>query len=294
MTDLVGATYDEEENVAYVKPGGEWNDVIGELEKSGVTISGGRLGEDILVLPLEQRKTDLSKDWWVSVACFYKVASLSLVLKRASPLMYVVSSSPWFRHSTDEYQNIIGWETVMANGSIINVSASSHPDLAQAMRGSGSQFGIVTQFKVKVHPIGEVWGGFCTYSQLQEKKLYPLLHDFIGDGAKDPKAAIIFTDLVLGAGIKQKMIFYFYDGPSRPSTGPFADFFKVPSLACLPKKQKYSDLVCRTNHPPSHNPNPLTQQKLRSNGDLVRLLNARAFFRVSHPSHSIPSHPTSS
>lgn len=44
MTDMVGATYDAAEDVAYVRPGGEWNDVIGDLEKSGVAISGGRLG----------------------------------------------------------------------------------------------------------------------------------------------------------------------------------------------------------------------------------------------------------
>ena len=44
MTDLAGATYDAEKNVAHVKPGGEWNDVIGELEPSGVVIAGGRLG----------------------------------------------------------------------------------------------------------------------------------------------------------------------------------------------------------------------------------------------------------
>jgi FAD/FMN-containing dehydrogenase len=44
MTDLVGATYDAAKKVAYVKPGGEWNDVVGDLEPSGVTILGGRLG----------------------------------------------------------------------------------------------------------------------------------------------------------------------------------------------------------------------------------------------------------
>jgi FAD/FMN-containing dehydrogenase len=51
MTDLVGATYDTEEDVAYVRPGGEWNDVISDLEKSGVAISGGRLGEHKSVVP---------------------------------------------------------------------------------------------------------------------------------------------------------------------------------------------------------------------------------------------------
>jgi hypothetical protein len=44
MTSIVGATYDATEDVAYVRPGGEWNDVIGDLEKSGVAIAGGRLG----------------------------------------------------------------------------------------------------------------------------------------------------------------------------------------------------------------------------------------------------------
>lgn len=44
MTDMVGATYDAAKGVAYVKPGGEWNDVVGDLEPSGVTILGGRLG----------------------------------------------------------------------------------------------------------------------------------------------------------------------------------------------------------------------------------------------------------
>lgn len=44
MTDMVGATYDAAKGLAYVKPGGEWNDVVGDLEPSGVTILGGRLG----------------------------------------------------------------------------------------------------------------------------------------------------------------------------------------------------------------------------------------------------------
>lgn len=51
MTDIVGATYDAVNNVAYVKPGGEWNDVIGDLEPSGVVITGGRLGWFLLLAP---------------------------------------------------------------------------------------------------------------------------------------------------------------------------------------------------------------------------------------------------
>jgi FAD/FMN-containing dehydrogenase len=146
--------------------------------------------------------------------------------------------------------NIIGWETVMANGSIVNVDAATQPDLAQAMRGSGSQFGIVTTFKVKVHPIGQVWGGTCPYDDSQSDKLYAALHNFVANGAQDPKAAIIFTDIIVVAGVKTKILYYFYDGPVPPTTGPFADFFKIPGLACIPRTQKYSELV--SNHSSIH------------------------------------------
>lgn len=44
MKKITGTTYDKDTNLAYVKPGGEWNDPIGALDKQGVTVVGGRLG----------------------------------------------------------------------------------------------------------------------------------------------------------------------------------------------------------------------------------------------------------
>lgn len=49
MTDLAGATYDAEKDLAYVKPGGEWNNVISDLAPSGVAVVGGRLGKKIVL-----------------------------------------------------------------------------------------------------------------------------------------------------------------------------------------------------------------------------------------------------
>jgi hypothetical protein len=75
MTDLVGATYDASRNLAYVKPGGEWNDVVGDLEPSGVTILGGRLGLDNptihwlgLYIDVYQESLALEAYFWVE-AC---------------------------------------------------------------------------------------------------------------------------------------------------------------------------------------------------------------------------------
>jgi len=131
----------------------------------------------------------------------------------------------------------------MANGSIVNVDAKAQPDLAKAMRGSGSQFGIVTTFTVQTVPIGNIWGGSCIYALNQSEALYAAFHNFATNGAQDPKAAVIFTDLLLLDGTSTKLLYYFYDGPTPPASGPFADFFKIPNLTCLPRTQKYSELV---------------------------------------------------
>jgi FAD/FMN-containing dehydrogenase len=130
----------------------------------------------------------------------------------------------------------------MANGSIVNVDAAAHPDLAQAMRGSGSQFGVVTKYTVKTVPIGQIWGGSCVYDSTQSDALYAALHNFVANGAQDPKAAVIFSDLIFTAGVGTKLIYYFYDAPTPPTSGPFADFFKI-GITCLPLTQKYSELV---------------------------------------------------
>jgi hypothetical protein len=95
----------------------------------------------------------------------------------------------------------------------------------------------------QTHPIAQVWGGFCVYDANQSDALYAALHNFVANGAQDPKSAVIFTDLLLSGGISSKLIYYFYDGPTRPTSGPFADFFKIVNPLCLPKTQKYSELV---------------------------------------------------
>ncbi|KAF2033166.1 FAD-binding domain-containing protein [Setomelanomma holmii] len=226
MTDMVGLTYDAMKRVAYVKPGGEWNDVIGDLEPSSVTITGGRLG-------------------LVGVGGYLLQGGVSFLTAQEGLAA----------------DNIVGWKTVMANGSIVNLDATTNPYLAQAMRRSGSQFGIVTKYTVRVHEIGDVWGHFCIYEDSQCDALYAALHNFVGNGARDPKAAIIFSDLVAVEGLETRLLYYFYDGPTRPTAGLFADFFNIPGLICAPKTQKYSEL-------------------LKSNGEPARFLNSRVSFRM--------------
>ena len=50
-------------------------------------------------------------------------------------------------------------EIVTANGDVVMASASEHPDLFWAVRGGGGNFGIVTRFRYRLSPVGEVLGG---------------------------------------------------------------------------------------------------------------------------------------
>ncbi len=55
--------------------------------------------------------------------------------------------------------HLLGAEVVTAEGRVLEVDAESHPDLFWAIRGGGGDFGVVTRFDYRLHPVDLVTGG---------------------------------------------------------------------------------------------------------------------------------------
>jgi FAD/FMN-containing dehydrogenase len=55
--------------------------------------------------------------------------------------------------------NLLAAEVVTADGKLLHVDAQAHPDLFWALRGGGGNFGVVTRFQFRLHPVDRVVGG---------------------------------------------------------------------------------------------------------------------------------------
>ncbi len=89
--------------------------------------------------------------------------------------------------------NLESAEVVTAAGAVLRASASEHPDLFWALRGGGGNFGVVTRFTFRLHPVGpNVLSGLVVYPIAAAKSVLQQYRDFI---AQAPDELTVWTVL---------------------------------------------------------------------------------------------------
>ena len=81
--------------------------------------------------------------------------------------------------------NLLAVDMVLADGRFVTASAADNADLFWAVRGGGGNFGVVTSFEYRLHPISTVYGGPMIWPFEKAAALLKFWRDFIVDAPED-------------------------------------------------------------------------------------------------------------
>lgn len=144
-------------SVAQIGTGQRWVDVYQWISPYGLAVAGGRYGE---------------------------VGVGGLLL--GGGVSNFGNSHGW------SFSTIVGYQVVLADSSIVEVSATSQPDLFWALKGGGNNFAIVTRFDMKTIPITAAFTGITAWAGDVFPQYIKAIADFItpGGGIDDPLTQI--------------------------------------------------------------------------------------------------------
>ena len=83
--------------------------------------------------------------------------------------------------------NVEGFSLVTADGSVARANSRENPDLFWALRGGGGNFGVVTEFEVKLHPLTSVVFAEGLSPETDIEQLLEYWRDFMAEAPLDLK-----------------------------------------------------------------------------------------------------------
>ena len=88
--------------------------------------------------------------------------------------------------------NLISADVVTADGRFVTASAEENADLFWALRGGGGNFGVVTSFEFRPHPVSTVFAGAILYPLEKSRDALRLYRDFMAQAPEDVNAFFAF------------------------------------------------------------------------------------------------------
>jgi FAD/FMN-containing dehydrogenase len=88
--------------------------------------------------------------------------------------------------------NLVACEVVTAEGKLVRASADEHADLFWSLQGGGGNFGIVTGFEYRLHPVGpEVLAGVVLYPAEQAGQVLRTYRDCVAAAPEELTTIVI-------------------------------------------------------------------------------------------------------
>lgn len=98
--------------------------------------------------------------------------------------------------------NLLSAEVVLASGEVVTASDDTDPDLFWALRGGGGNFGVVTSFEYRMHPVASVLGGPVLHALAAAPQLFSFYREFAADLPDDLSTQAVFLHAPDGSGTK--------------------------------------------------------------------------------------------
>jgi FAD/FMN-containing dehydrogenase len=107
----------------------------------------------------------------------------------------VGSGSGWLERALGyTCDNLVEAQVVTADGRIVTASPTENPDLFWAIRGGGGNFGVVTEFVFRLHPVGPiVLGGMLMYPAAVAGDLVRFWRDFMTGAPDEVGSGVAFV-----------------------------------------------------------------------------------------------------
>jgi FAD/FMN-containing dehydrogenase len=81
--------------------------------------------------------------------------------------------------------NLVSAEVVTADGQVVTASERDHADLFWALRGGGGNFGVVTTFEYRLHPVADVYGGPIAYPVDRTEDILRFYREYITESPEE-------------------------------------------------------------------------------------------------------------
>jgi FAD/FMN-containing dehydrogenase len=135
--------------------------------------------------------------------------------------------------------NVLGVDMVLADGRFVTASAEENSDLFWAIRGGGGNFGVVTSFLFKLHPISTVYAGPMLWHLDKAAEVMRFYRDYILKAPEEMNGWFAFLTVPAGPpfpenlhGKKMCGVVWNYTGPLDKAEAAFKPIrsFSTPAL----------------------------------------------------------------